>query len=153
MFNWSLKLNMLFFLQVDYILLVKYYLTPQWSFGWPSTLFVWMGRRRAGVVALLVSMLEASFGATSFHLCLESRFRALIRMSVFCCLFFMFDEIITQYVEIWDLYLGCIMIHMTWLFWRFYYLLMRCYDEGCVTCHDSRFCLLPRRINEVIVPR
>jgi len=24
---------------------------PKWSFGWPPTLFVWMGRRRAWLVA------------------------------------------------------------------------------------------------------
>ena len=25
--------------------------------------------------------------------------------------------------------------------------------KAFVTCHDARFCLLPRRINEVIVPQ
>jgi hypothetical protein len=58
--------------------------------GWPPTLFVWMSRLRAGVIALLVSMLEASFGVTSFLLCLESNPRALIRVSVFGRLSFMF---------------------------------------------------------------
>ena len=43
---------------------------PEWSFGWPSTLFVWMDRRCARLVASLGELLEDSFGATSF--CLES---------------------------------------------------------------------------------
>jgi len=40
-----------------------------------------------------------------FLLCLESSSRALIRVSFFIIYFPCFDEIITQYVEIWDLHL------------------------------------------------
>jgi len=63
---------------------------PQWSFGWPPTLFVWMGRRACrSSFALLGELLEARFGTTSFF-----AFRVLV------C----------------RLWLRCLSIYILWLF-------------------------------------
>jgi len=41
---------MLFYFNLIFLLFVES--NPQWSFGWPLALFLWMGIRCAGVVAL-----------------------------------------------------------------------------------------------------
>jgi len=92
---------------------------PQWSFGWPPTLFVWMGRRRAILVAFLVSMLEASLGPNS-SLCFGSLSLGLwLDVGLMSFIFHVSWDLITQHVEIGVLFWRCVMRYVAWLLWRF----------------------------------
>jgi len=98
---------------------------PEWSFGWPPTLFVWMGRWCAGLVCLaLVSLLRIDgcylvyyFGVLDLGLWLGV---GLWWLSLLCLLD-IFDilywcwHVLYDDMTIWRLYLLWIAVEMNYL--------------------------------------
>jgi hypothetical protein len=107
---------------------------PQWSFGWPPALFLWMGRRRAGLVALLGESLENSLDATPFIVFGVVVSMALIRGRSWIFIFIM------SVVDFWDYVL--VKIYVVW--WHgylvIYFIMDDCWDDlfKC-RCNDVLF--------------